>query len=142
MWNTISSSKLLKAIEDEKVRRHLIQALLRHEKGKATVKRAVDVEAPNQPEFMRQNKKRKVLRQFYNHKVFYENNLLLKKLNDINKKKGALNKDRLQSANFAYSGKTNCFKIGNKTSLHNGWLKGQKEDKVKVENNVQEASSR
>jgi hypothetical protein len=87
MWNTISSSKLLKAIEDEKVRIHLIQALLRHEKGKATVKRAVDVEAPNQPEFMRQNKKRKVLRQFYNHKVFYENNLLLKKLNDINKKK-------------------------------------------------------
>jgi hypothetical protein len=135
MWNTISSSKLLRAIEDEKVASS-DQAYIRHEIGKATVKRAIDVDPPNQPEFMKQNQKRKVLRQFYNHKVFYENNLLLKKLNDINNKKGALNKDRLERSNFAYSGKTTCFKIGNKNSLHNGWIKNQREEKVKQENNV------
>lgn len=135
MWNTISASKLLRAIEDEKV--VLVdQALVRHERGKATVKHVIDVQPPNQPDFIRENTKRKVSRQIYNHKVFYENNVLLKKLNDISKKKGALNKDRLQQSNFAYSGKTNCFKVGNKTSLHNAWVKSQKEERVKQQNNV------
>lgn len=100
------------------------------------VKKAIDVDPPAQPDFMKQNKKRKVLRQFYNHKVYYENMLLLKKLDDINKKKGSLNKDRLQSANFAYSGRNKCFKVGDRNSLNNGWMKTNQEERVKKENNV------
>lgn len=100
------------------------------------VKKAIDSDPPMQPEFMKQNQKRKVVRQFYNHKVYYENMLLLKKLNEINKKKGSLNKERLQSANFAYSGRNKCFKIGDRNTLNNGWLKTRQEDDVKKENNV------
>ena len=102
------------------------------------MKKAIDSDPPNQPEFMRNNRKRKVLRQLYNHKVYYENTLLLKKLTDISQKKGSLNKDKLIESNFAHSNnsKTKCFKVNDKNSLHNAWCKAQKEEQVCNENKV------
>ena len=102
------------------------------------MKKAIDSEPPKQPEFMKDNKKRKVLRQLYNHKVYYENTLLLKKLSQISQQRGALNKDRLLEANFAHRkrDKNACFKINERNTLHNAWHKSQKEDKVRSENDV------
>jgi len=100
------------------------------------VKGVVDHQTPNMPDFMANNKKRKVMRQNYNRKVYYENSLLLKKLNEINHRRGPLNGEKLREANFAHNTKSKCFKINDKFSLNNGWTKTRADDELRHENEV------
>lgn len=107
-----------------------------HELRKQQVKPAVDSNPPNQPFFMKNNSKRKVMRQLYNQKVFYENELLLKKLNHIERNEGALNAHKIRRNHFAYGPAMKCFQQGGRNTLSNGWLASQKSEQVFKENEV------
>jgi hypothetical protein len=130
MWNHVSSSKLLRRTS-RTTRQELSSLGLRAAPPRQGPRQAGHRHRGSDAAGVHESGTRsgRSSRQFYNQKVYYENNLLLKKLTAIDRGKGSLNKDRLMGANFAYNGRNKCFRVGDKNSLHNGWLKAKAADR-------------
>ena len=133
MWNKVSTSKYLEDYENIEVLSKLTQRFRKLHNALCSAKSILKTGSPLQPAFLKDRKKQKAIRRQEMDKVFYENKILLQKMDDIQKR--SIYKPSL------YQGKKNMFKLSeNRYPISEGIMnrkqKIAEQRKVEEENKV------
>lgn len=139
MWNTVASSKYLEEYENVEVGPVSPKRFRKLHNALCSAKSVLKTGTPVQPTFLKNRKKQQVIRREEMDKMYYENKILLKKMDEIQNRH--VNKPKL------YSGKRKQFNVSDNRypiteGLMNRKYKIAEQRKVDEENKVQIRSSR